>query len=91
MTITTETPAAGPAVRWPADWDDVLDAAIRSWGGEWDTHRVQQLFLARYGKGLFRSHARAFLSRRAHQGMLRLHNRPDSRFYTLDSRKDATQ
>ncbi|MFH9826761.1 hypothetical protein [Streptomyces bobili] len=83
-------PAAGP--RWPADWDRVLDTAIRTWGGEWSTTRVQLLFKARYGKGLYRDEARAFLSRRAHQGVLQLHNRPDARYYTLarTARKDRT-
>lgn len=83
MTTTTEAPAAEAAARWPADWDRVLDTAIRSWGGEWTTVRVQHLFQARYGKGLFRAHARQCLSLRAHLGMLRLHHRPDSRYYTL--------
>lgn len=91
MTAPTEAPAAEPSARWPADWDRVLDTAIRTWGGEWDTNRVQRLYLARYGNGLFRSHARAFLSRRARQGVLRLHERPDSRYYTLDSRKGQSQ
>lgn len=75
--------AAGPAAKWPADWDRVLDTAIRAWGGEWDTVRVQRLYLARYGRHLGRSCARVFLSRRAHQGVLRLHDRPNARFYTL--------
>ncbi|MFE2712314.1 hypothetical protein ACFXKI_10055 [Streptomyces mirabilis] len=75
-------PAAGRAPRWPTDWDRVLDTAIRTWGGEWDTKRVQSLFQARYSRGLFRSHAREFLARRAHQGVLQLHERPDHRVYT---------
>lgn len=79
--------AAGPALQWPADWDRVLDTAIRTWGGEWDTVRVQRLFLARYGRAIGRTPARAFLSRRAHQGLMQLHNRPNSRYYTL--RKDV--
>ena len=87
MTTTVQVgasaPAAGPAPKWPADWDRVLDTAIRTWGGEWDTKRVQRLYLARYSKGLFRADARAFLSRRAHQGVLLLHNRPNARYYTL--------
>jgi len=70
------------AVTWPADWDDVLDTAIRTWGGEWDTQRVQRLFLVAYGRGIYRADARACLSRRAHEGALKLHDRPDSRFYT---------
>lgn len=84
------TSAAGP--KWPADWDRVLDTAIRAWGGEWSTTRVQLLFKARYGKGLYRDEARAFLARRARQGVLDLHNRPDSRYYTLarTARKDRT-
>ena len=82
-----QAPAARPALRWPADWDRVLDTAIRTWGGEWTTGRVQLLFKARYGAGLHRADARAFLSRRAHQGVLRLHNHPDARYYTI--RKDV--
>ncbi|WP_180989673.1 hypothetical protein [Streptomyces cahuitamycinicus] len=82
-----QAPAAGPAPSWPPDWDRVLDTAIRTWGGEWTTARVQLLFKARYGQGLHRADARAYLSRRAHQGVLRLHNRPDARYYTL--RKDV--
>jgi hypothetical protein len=82
-------PAAGQAPAWPADWDDVLDTAISTWGGEWDTKRVQHLFAARYGRGLFRSHARDCLSRRAHAGVLQLHERPDHRVYTLNARKDV--
>jgi len=77
------TPATSPAITWPNDWDTVLDTAIREWGGEWDTKRVQHLYLARYRRGLYRSDARACLSRRAHQGLMTLHDRPDSRFYTL--------
>lgn len=87
MTTTVQAgasaPAAGQASQWPADWDRVLDTAIRTWGGEWDTARVQRLYLARYGRGIGRSHARAFLSHRAHYGFMRLHNRPNSRYYTL--------
>ena len=96
MSTTTElagapvVPAARPEPTWPADWDRVLDTAIRAWGGEWDTVRVQRLFLARYGRGLGRPHARAFLSRRARQGLMQLHERPNSRFYTLITRKDRT-
>lgn len=84
------TPApksTGSALKWPDDWDEVLDTAIRAWGGEWTTKRVQQLYLARYGLGLYRCDASRFLSRRAHQGVLRLHNRPNARYYTL--RKDV--
>lgn len=84
---TTTVPAASP--KWPADWDRVLDTAIRAWGGEWDTARVQQLYLARYGRRIGRPDARAFLSRRAHQGVMQLHNRPNARYYTLTSRKDV--
>ncbi|WP_060880873.1 hypothetical protein [Streptomyces scabiei] len=76
-------PAARPGPTWPADWDRVLDTAIRTWRGEWTTARVQLLFKVRYGQDLHRADARAFLSRRAHQGVLRLHNRPDARYYTL--------
>lgn len=87
MTTTAQAgasaPAAGPAPSWPPDWDRVLDTAIRRWGGKWDTARVQQLYAVRYGRRLYREDARAFLSRRAHQGVLRLHNRPDHRYYTL--------
>jgi len=94
MTTTAQAganaaPAAGPAPTWPADWDRVLDTAIHTWGGKWDTSRVQQLYLVRYGRRLYREDARAFLSRRAHQGVLRLHNQPHARFYTLNSRKDG--
>lgn len=80
-------PAAGPAPSWPPDWDRVLDTAISRWGGKWDTARVQQLYAVRYGRRLYREDARAFLSRRARQGVLCLHDRPDSRYYTL--RKDV--
>lgn len=76
----------GPAVRWPEDWNTVLDTAIRTWGGEWDTKRVQRLYLACYGRGLYRSDARDCLSRRARRGELTLHDRPNHRFYT---RKEA--
>lgn len=82
-----QTPAAGPAPSWPPDWDHVLDTAIRTWGGEWDTARVQRLYLVRYGSELGRIPARAFLSRRARQGVMHLHDRPNSRYYTL--RKDV--
>lgn len=75
-------PAAGLAPSWPPDWDRVLDTAIRAWGGEWDTKRVQRLYLARYGRGIFRSHARDCLSRRARQGLMTLHDRPNHHFYT---------
>ncbi|MFG2780769.1 hypothetical protein ACGFY7_23315 [Streptomyces prunicolor] len=78
-----------PAITWPADWDTVLDTTIREEGGEWTTKRVQQLYLARYGRGLHRADARRFLSQRAHAGFLRLHERPNSRYYTLAS-KGAT-
>jgi hypothetical protein len=82
------TSAAGP--KWPADWDRVLDTAIRTWGGEWTTVRVQLLFKARYGHSLYRDEARAFLGRRAQQGLLIRINRPDGRYYTLarPARKD---
>lgn len=85
---TTQTTAT--AITWPDDWDHVLDTAIRTWGGEWDTKRVQHLYLARYRRGLFRSDARGFLSRRAHEGLMTLHDQdPDHRFYTLNSWKDV--
>lgn len=74
---------------WPADWDKVLDTAIRTWGGEWNTKRVQHLFSARYGGGIFRDAARECLSHRAHTGQLTLHDRPNGRFYTRNSRKDG--
>jgi hypothetical protein len=80
-------PAAGPAASWPADWDHLLDTAIRTWGGEWDTKRVQRLYLTRYGRGLYRADARTFLSHRARTGALTLHDRPGHRVYTL---KDST-
>lgn len=92
MTVTTDAgaqaPAAGPVPKWPTDWDQVLDTAIRTWGGEWDTKRVQHLYTARYGRGLFRCHAREFLARRARQGSMRLHTRPNHHYYTLN-RKDV--
>ncbi|MGW5477621.1 hypothetical protein [Streptomyces sp. NPDC004008] len=78
-----------PVVTWPEDWDTVLDTAIRTWGGEWDTKRVQRLFLARYSRGIFRSHARDCLSRRARKSQLTLHDQPNHRFYTLNTRKDV--
>ncbi|NUP19232.1 MAG: hypothetical protein HOZ81_24695 [Streptomyces sp.] len=91
MTTTVQAgaqaPAAGPAPSWPADWDRVLDRAIRTWGGQWNTARVQQLYLARYGRSLGRPDARAFLARRARQGLMQLHDQPNSRYYTL--RKDV--
>jgi hypothetical protein len=93
MTTTEQAgalaPAAGPAPGWPPDWDRVLDRAIRTWGGRWNTARVQQLYEVRYGRRLARDDARAFLSRRAHQGVMRLHNVPNARYYTLNSRKDV--
>ncbi|WP_262058573.1 hypothetical protein [Streptomyces sp. STR69] len=88
--VGAPAPAARPGPKWPADWDRVLDTAIRTWRGDWDTKRVQRLYIARYGEGLHRADARAFLSRRARQGVLRLHNRPNSRYYTLASSKGAT-
>lgn len=91
MTTVAQTPTTASAPKWPADWDRVLDTAIRKWRGEWTTNRVQQLYKARYGQGLHRADARAFLSRRAHQGVLRLHNKPDARFYTLNHRKDTSR
>lgn len=81
-------PAAGPATRQPDDWNTVLDTALTTWDGSWDTRRVQRLFLARYGRGLFRADARAALSRRARAGLLVLHDQPDHRIYTL---KDGTR
>ncbi|MFD6294557.1 hypothetical protein ACFWFU_07100 [Streptomyces sp. NPDC060235] len=93
MTTTVQAgasaPAAGPAPSWPSDWDRVLDRAIRTWGGRWGTARVQQLYAARYGRRLYREDARAFLSRRARQGVMRLHDEPNARYYTLSSRKDV--
>lgn len=74
-------------VSWPADWDQVLDTAIRTWDVEWTTKRVQHLFAARYGGGIYRDAARECLSQRAHAGLLRLHHRPNTRYYTL--RKDG--
>jgi len=71
------------AITWPADWDTVLDTAIRDEGGEWTTVRVQHLYLARYKRGLYRADARRFLSQRAHAGVLTLHHRPNARYYTL--------
>lgn len=91
MAETTEDSAAVPPPKRPAGWDRVLDTAIRSWGGEWDTARVQRLYLVRYGRSLGRPEARAFLSRRARQGVLTLHNRPNSRYYTPVTRKEPTQ
>ncbi|MGA5506864.1 hypothetical protein [Streptomyces umbrinus] len=84
-TAQAEAPAsaAGPAPGWPHDWDGVLDTAIRTWGGKWDTARVQALYAVRYGRRLYREDARAFLSRRAHQGLMRLHDQPNHRYYTL--------
>jgi hypothetical protein len=83
-------PVAGPAPSWPADWDHLLDTAIRTWGGEWDTKRVQRLYLTRYGLGLYRADARAFLSRRARAGLLVLDDTdPNHRTYTRNSRKDV--
>ncbi len=87
----TTVPAAGPALTWPADWDQVLDTAIRAWGGEWTPQRVQHLYLARYARGLYRSDARRFLSQLAHQGVLRLHDQPTGRIYTLKTRTDVAE
>jgi hypothetical protein len=88
-TATPTTDATTPAW-WPADWDTVLDTAIRTEGGDWDTKRVQRLYLARYGRGLFRSHARDGLSRRAHEGLLDLDDRDaNHRVYRLSTRKDV--
>jgi hypothetical protein len=86
------TPAPTPAPGWPHDWDRVLDTAIRTWGGQWTTNRVQQLYTVRYGRRLYREDARAFLSRRARQGVLRLHDEPNARYYTpITTRKDPVQ
>lgn len=85
--VGASVPPADRAPSWPPDWDRVLDTAIRTWGGKWDTARVQQLYAVRYGRRLYREDARAFLSRRARQGVLHLHDRPNSRYYTL--RKDV--
>jgi hypothetical protein len=85
-----ESKTTSPALRWPDDWDHVLDTAIREWGGEWDTKRVQHLFAARYsGGGIFRDAARNCLSQRVHAGLLQLHERPNARYYTVNSRKDV--
>jgi len=78
-----ESKTTSPAIRWPADWDRVLDTALREWGGQWDTKRVQHLFSARYGGGVYRDAARDCLSQRAHAGLPRLHERPNARYYTL--------
>lgn len=78
------------AFKWPADWDQVLDAAIRVWPGEWQPKRVQNLYAARYGRGLYRCDARRFLSERARQGLLTLVDRPNGRFYTLKTRKGGS-
>lgn len=78
-----------PTFRWPDDWDQVLDTAIRTWPGEWQPKRVQHLYIARYGRGLYRCDARRFLSERAHAGLLMLHDRPNGRFYTRSIRKDV--
>lgn len=83
------TPETRQPATWPADWDHVLDTAIHSWQGEWNTQRVQLLFQARYGRTLSRSHARPFLARRAHQGVFTLHEEPNRRFYTLTNRGTA--
>lgn len=96
MTTTAQAgaqaPAAGPAPSWPPDWDRVLDTAIRTWGGRWTTARVQQLYAARYGRRLYREDARAFLSRRARQGLMRLHDVPNARYFTpTTTRKDLDQ
>ena len=88
MNTKTTAPKPKPALSWPEDWDTVLDTAIREWGGEWDTKRVQRLFVARYGRGLYRCDARRFLSQRAHRGELTLHDRPNHRVYT---RKDSAR
>ncbi|MFI1734009.1 hypothetical protein ACH40E_33315 [Streptomyces acidicola] len=77
------------ALKWPDDWDQVLNSAIREWGGEWNPQRVQRLYLARYGRGLYRCDARRFLSERAHAGFLTLHERRGARFYTFKTRKDG--
>jgi hypothetical protein len=94
MTTTVQAgaqaPAAGPAPGWPPDWDRVLDTAIRTWGGKWDTARVQRLYLVRYGRSLGRPDARAFLSRRARQGLMRLHDVPNARYYTLRTNPGKT-
>jgi len=89
--VQAEAPASAAGPKVPADWERVLDTALRTWRGEWTTTRVQRLYLARYGQGLHRADARAFLARRAAQGVLRLHNRPDSRYYTLNTRKGRPQ
>ena len=89
MPETDEHAKKAPA--WPDDWDTVLDTAIREWGGDWTPLRVQRLYIARYQRGLYRSYARGFLSRRAHQGLMALHDRPTGRAYTLNTRKDMAE
>lgn len=91
-TAQAEAPAsaAGPSPGWPHDWDRVLDAAIRTWGGRWDTARVQALYAVRYGRRLGREDARAFPSRRAHQGLMRLHDQPNARYYTAVTHQGKT-
>ncbi|MCI3271436.1 hypothetical protein [Streptomyces cylindrosporus] len=83
---TPETKRKAP--EWPDDWDQVLDHAIRTWSGEWSPQRVVWLYLARYGRGMYRGDARRFLSERAHAGFLTLHD-GNRRFYTLNTRKDS--
>lgn len=75
--------------KWPDDWDQVLDTAIRDWPGEWQPKRVQNLYSARYGRGLYRCDARRFLSERARNGLLTLVDRPNGRYYIRNTRKDV--
>ncbi len=87
--------AAPPAAKvltftWPDDWDEHLLATIREQRGKWTPLRVQQLYVDRYQRGLYRADARRFLSQLAHQGVLRLHDRPTGRVYTLNTRKDGS-
>lgn len=47
-----------------------LIGAMRDWGGEWTVRRVQQLYRARYGSGLYRHQARADLDSLVETGLL---------------------
>jgi hypothetical protein len=79
-----------PALTWPDDWEQILDHAIREWGGEWSPQRVVWLYLARYGRGMYRGDARRFLSERAHAGVLTLHDGTRRRFYTFNTEKGGS-
>lgn len=63
--------------------------AVDDWPGPWDTKRVQHLYVARYGRGLYRADARQYLSVRAHRGLLVLDDQPNHRIYILNTRKDG--